>query len=82
MAQDGSKMAPDGPKMAPRWAQDGTRTVKEAMLNQVGFRRASERESIEKTKEKIRFSGLLFGGFWEAKAARRRSKTSTRRPKK
>ena len=42
------KTRQDGPKMAPRCAQDGTRTVKRAMLKQVGFRMASERESIEK----------------------------------
>ena len=40
-----------GPKMAPRCSQDGTRAVKRAMLKQVGFRMASERESIEKTNE-------------------------------
>ena len=44
-----------GPKMAPRCSQDGTRAVKRAMLKQVGFRMASERESIEKTKEKYCF---------------------------
>ena len=41
----------DGPKMAPRCAQDATRAVKRAMLKQVGFRMAYERESIEKTKD-------------------------------
>ena len=74
------KTRQDGPKMAPRCAQDGTRTVKRAMLKQVGFRMASERENIEKPGKK-RVFGVPFGGFWEAKAAIRRFKTATRRPK-
>ena len=51
-SQDGPKMRPRRHRMAPRCAQDGTRKVNRAMLKQVGSRRASERESIEKTKEK------------------------------
>ena len=49
--------------MAPRCAQDGTRTVNRAMLKQVGFRRASERESIEKTHEKYGFYKTPRDGF-------------------
>ena len=63
--QDAAKTPQDGPKMAPRCAQDGTRTVKRAMLKQVGFRMASERESIETTKEKYCFllcRSWLLGG--------------------
>ena len=54
-AQDGPKTPPRRPKTAPRCAQDGTRTVKDAMLSQVGFRKASERESIGKHKENYAF---------------------------
>ena len=50
MATRRPKTRPRRPKMVPRCAQDGTRTVKEAMLKQVGFRMVSERESIGKTK--------------------------------
>ena len=46
------KRHPRRHKMAPRCAQDGTRTVKEAMLSRSGFRKVAEREIIEKTQEK------------------------------
>ena len=47
-----SQDAPRWPQDAPRCAQDGTRTVKEAMLSQVGVRKASDRESVEEPTEK------------------------------
>ena len=49
--EDAPRRAQDAPRRsqdAPRWPQDGTRMVKEAMLKQVGFRKSSERESIDK----------------------------------
>ena len=52
MATRRPKTRPRRPKMVPRCGQDGTRKMKKAMLKQVGFRKASDRESIEKTKEK------------------------------
>ena len=62
-SQDGPKMRPRRHKMAPRCAQDSTRTVNRAMLKQVGFRRASERESIEKKQRKIWFYKTPREGF-------------------
>ena len=68
--------------MTPRWAQDGTKTVKEAMLNQVGFRKASERESIEKTKENEGFfvcRSVAFGRPRRPEDAPRRPQDAPRR---
>ena len=49
--------------MALKCIQGSTRKVNRAMLKQVGFRRASERESIKKTNEKIRFYKTPRDGF-------------------
>ena len=51
-AQNGAKMRPRRHNMSPRCAQNGTRAVNRAMLKQVGFRRAWEREGIEKNRKK------------------------------
>ena len=66
--------------MAPRCAQDGTRTVKEAMLSQGGFRKAAERESIEKQKKNKVFRSAV-RWLLGAKTATGRPKMATRRPK-
>ena len=68
--------------MAPRWAQDGTRMVKEAMLSQVGVRKVSERESIEKTNENNVFWSVvrwLLGGQGGQKTPQDVAKTPPRR---
>ena len=57
------KTLPRRPKLAPGCAQDGTRTVKEAMLSQGGLRKASERESIENTNENQWFFLCCWVGF-------------------
>ena len=46
------KMIYHGPPPPPTRAQDGSRTGKDAMLSLVGFRKASQRESIAKINEK------------------------------
>merc|ERR1712004_953269 len=76
------KTRPRRPKMAPRRAQDGTRTVKRAMLKRVGLRKASERETIEKTKENQCFSvcrSVAFGKPRRPQDAPRRPQDAPRR---